>query len=323
MGAARQDQVGVGVIGTGYIASGCHGPAVVASVGARLAAALSRQRSVAQQFLSTLDASDAKPYDDLGAFLADPDVGLVIVASPDGLHFPQAEASLRSGKHVLVEKPMALSRAEAQTLVDLAAAQGLVLAAGYHLRCHAGHELLRQRVQAGELGTIRHLRLIWSFPIPETNWRASGDVAKWWSLSATGTHCLDLARWFANDMDDWAQFEAVLGNAKWQSPRDESAVIAAQLASGPSVDVVSSMQFDVYTRLEIFGDAGSAFCAGTFGSDGAGEIVLNGQSLDYPVTNPFATQLDRVLAAISGESRPAADGEVGLRAVRDLVLADD
>lgn len=311
----------MGIIGTGYIAAACHGPVVTAAPGARLVGVLSRRVDAARDFLTTLEVDAATPYDDLGAFLADPGIDLVVVASPDGLHFPQAEASLRAGKHVLVEKPMALSLADAQSLVDLAAERGLVLAVSYHLRCHAGHELLRRQILDGALGALRYLRLAWSFPIDESNWRARSDVARWWSLSATGTHCLDLARWFADDPADWTRFEAVLNTTRWGG-RDESAVIAAQLASGASVDVLASIQFAEYTRLELFGDRGSAFCEGTLGPEGGGTIVLNGQPLDFTPTNPFAVQLDRLLAAINGQSAgPPADGAVGLRAKRDLLLA--
>ncbi|MEV0721147.1 Gfo/Idh/MocA family oxidoreductase, partial [Asanoa sp. NPDC050611] len=294
--------VGVGIIGTGYIANAGHAPAAVATPGARLAASLSRSTAGARDFLSTFDAPGAKPYDDLGAFLADPDIGLVVVLSPDGLHFPQAEASLRAGKHVLVEKPMALSAGEARTLVDLATTSGLVLAAGYHLRCHVGHELLRRRIH--EIGTLRHLRVSWPFPIAETNWRAQGEIAKWWSLSATGTHCLDLARWYADDMADWAQFRSVLSNSRWHVQTDESAVIAAQFASGPTLDVFSSMQFDGETRLELLGDDGSAVAVNTFGPHGRGDITINGALLAYAPENPFVRQLTGVLAAIRGEGPP-------------------
>ncbi|MEV4619900.1 Gfo/Idh/MocA family oxidoreductase [Asanoa sp. NPDC049573] len=309
-------QVGVGIVGTGYIASAGHRPAVAASPGARLAAVLSRDESSARAF-----DPDAHPYDDLAAFLADPAVDLVVVALPDALHFPQAQASLRAGKHVLVEKPIALSEAEARSLVDLAAAQDLVLASGYHLRCHPGHQALRERVLAGALGPLRHLRAMWSYPMPDSNWRARSESARWWSLSATATHCLDLARWFAADMDDWAQLRSVLANTKWQAPRDETAAIAAQLRSGPTVEVLSTIQFAEYTRLELFGDDGIAVCAGTLGPDGAGEITLNGEPLAFTPGSPFVPQLAGVLDAIAGRRPPAADGAAGLRAVRDLELA--
>jgi predicted dehydrogenase len=316
-------EIGVGIIGTGYIATVGHAPAVTDVPGTRLAAALSREESSAADFLGRFDARDATPYDDFGAFLADPDIGLVIVASPDGLHFPQAQASLRNGKHVLVEKPMALRVSEAQQLVDLAEAQDLVLASGYHLRCHPGHESLRARIQAGAIGTIRHMRMFWSYPIPESNWRARSGFGRWWSLSATGTHGLDLARWFGDDMADWAQFSSVISHTKWQVPRDESAAVAAQLASGPTVEVLGSVQFPEYTRVEIFGDRGAAICAGTLGPDGAGEILLNGEPFAFTPGSPFVRQLTGVLGAISGQSPPVAGGDAGLRAVKDLVLADD
>lgn len=312
-------EIGVGIIGTGYIATACHAPAVLATPSARLAAVLSRQNSLG--FLSTVGAGDARPYDDLDAFLADPDIDLVVIASPDALHVPQAAASLRAGKHVLVEKPVALGESEARSLVDLAGARGLVLASGYHLRCHPGHRALRSLVREGALGALRHLRMMWSYPMDSANWRASSEFARWWSLSATATHCLDLARWFADDADEWAALTAVLSNTKWHGPREESAAIAARLASGPTVEVLSSVLLDEHTRVEIFGDDGVAVCTGTLGPDGGGDISVDGEPLAYAPGSPFLPQLDAVLAAISGEGQPVADGEVGARAVRDLELA--
>jgi len=316
-------RTGIGIIGTGAIAA-VHGPTATSLSDTRLVASLSRQESTAKEFLVRLGAQDARPYTDLAAFVADPAVDLVIVASPDKVHFSHAQACLRAGKHVLLEKPMTVSVSEAQALVDLAEASRLVLATGYHLRSHAGHKELLSRLRNGDIGTIRHIRAMWSWPQKDdSNWRARDEVGKWWSLAGVGTHCLDLARWFTGYTGDWAQFRAVLSNSVWHGPHDETAIIAAQLPTGTTVEVTSSVQFDTYHRVEIFGERGIAVCHGTLGHDGAGEIQVNGQRLDFTPVNPFAAQLTAVLGAIAGSGRPPADGRVGLRGVKDLLLASD
>src|SRR5690606_26728505 len=89
--------------------------------------------------------------------LAAADLDAVSIASPAGLHFAQARAALNAGKHVFVEKPLALDVAEAEALCELAEAKGLVLMVGHLLQYHPVYIHLRAMVGAGELGAIRHV----------------------------------------------------------------------------------------------------------------------------------------------------------------------
>lgn len=91
------------------------------------------------------------------AVLADPGIDAVSLASPAGLHYAQARAALEAGKHVYVEKPLALDVAEAQALCALAAARGRVLMVGHLLQYHPAYLALREMVAAGELGRLHHV----------------------------------------------------------------------------------------------------------------------------------------------------------------------
>lgn len=91
------------------------------------------------------------------AVLADPGIDAVSLASPAGLHYAQARAALEAGKHVYVEKPLALDVAEAQELCALAAARGRVLMVGHLLQYHPAYLALREMVAAGELGRLHHV----------------------------------------------------------------------------------------------------------------------------------------------------------------------
>ncbi|MBB6012240.1 UDP-2-acetamido-3-amino-2,3-dideoxy-glucuronate N-acetyltransferase [Aquamicrobium lusatiense] len=89
--------------------------------------------------------------------LSDAGVDGVSIASPAGLHYRQAKAALEAGKHVYVEKPLALDVAEAAELCALAEARGLTLMVGHLLQYHPVYLKLRAMVEAGELGRLLHV----------------------------------------------------------------------------------------------------------------------------------------------------------------------
>jgi len=170
--------VGIGVLGTGGIATRVAG-SIEAAEGARVAAILSRDHARAAG-MATAHAA-ATPYVSLDRLLADPAVDAVYVATPNALHAEQAIAALAAGKHVLVEKPMALDVEAAEAMVAAAATAGRVLAVGFHLRFHPAHGALREMVAGGELGEPTLVqgvfgafagadRSLWQF---DPHWRAT------------------------------------------------------------------------------------------------------------------------------------------------------
>lgn len=318
-------QIGIGIIGTGGIASTGHAPAINNVDGVSLVSVLSRNNERGHAFAQSNNAPTAKVHTILNDFVNEKEIDLVIICSPDALHAEQAKTCLQAGKHVLVEKPMTLEVTEAEQLKELAESKGLIFTIGFHLRSHNGLMALNNRIREGELGTLRHIRAIWAFSqYDDSNWRAKDEMTKWWSLSAVGSHCIDLTRWFAQDTDDWKNFAVTTANNEWDGPHDETALIAAQFKSGATVDVVSSIQFGPYNRLELFGDKGHAICEDTMGRAGAGEISINGELLQFEIGNPFENQLKNIVECIQqAKTTPRVSSESGLRSVKDLLLAVD
>lgn len=89
--------------------------------------------------------------------LADPAIDAISIASPAQMHFTHAMAALSAGKHVFVEKPIALDLSEAQQLCVLAKDRGLVLMVGHLLQYHPVYAKLRDMVEAGELGRLLYV----------------------------------------------------------------------------------------------------------------------------------------------------------------------
>ncbi len=140
----------IGLIGAGRIAQAAHLPALARAKGARLVALCDPS--------PTLSAGVARRYEVPGytaveELLADPEVEAVIVAVPDRLHLPLAAQALRAGKHVLVEKPLAPTVADAQQLADLAGQSGLQLQVGAMKRYDPGVQFAADAV-AHRIGPV-------------------------------------------------------------------------------------------------------------------------------------------------------------------------
>ena len=140
----------IAMIATGRIADNALAPAVNNAAGAELWSVLSRDAGRARDFAERHGAVSPEPaYTDLDTLLADPDLDAVLLASPDGLHAEQCIAAARAGKHVLCEKPMATTAADAERMTAACRNAGVKLGIAYHMRWHRGHRDLAGAAQAG------------------------------------------------------------------------------------------------------------------------------------------------------------------------------
>ena len=108
----------------------------------------------------------ARPYPDASRMLEAEELDLVSVVVPTSLHLPTAVAALDAGSHVLVEKPIAASRGEAEQMIDAARRAGRMLTVGHIERFNPAIRELRRRLAAGELGRIFEIRATRLGPFP-------------------------------------------------------------------------------------------------------------------------------------------------------------
>lgn len=141
------------------------------------------------------DAPRATVITDPRRALADPEVDVVSVCTPTATHLELALAALQAGKHVLLEKPMALSAADARTVAARAARAPGVLMVAQVVRFFAGYQRVRQAVDAGRIGRVLAVRAARSVQHPPHAW--------WWDESLSGgpivdvgVHDFDQAGWY-------------------------------------------------------------------------------------------------------------------------------
>lgn len=143
-----------------------------------------------------------KAYPSLEALLDDPEVHAVHVTSPNQLHYPQVKAILAAGRHVICEKPLAVTSAESAELVELAAASDRITAVNFNIRFYAINQHAHQMVRDGELGEPRlitgHYFQDWLLLDTDWNWRLEPD--KGGGLRAVGdigSHWIDLTNFIS------------------------------------------------------------------------------------------------------------------------------
>lgn len=190
----RIADVGAAVIGTGFI--GTVHVEQLRRIGVQVRGVLG---STPERGADRADALGvARAYSSLEAVLDDPSVDVVHVTSPNHLHVRQTKQILAAGRHVVCEKPLAMTADESADLVELAAASGRINAVNFNIRFYPLHQHVRELVAAGGVGDVRfvtgHYFQDWLLLETDWNWRLEPD--KGGSLRAVGdigSHWLDLA----------------------------------------------------------------------------------------------------------------------------------
>lgn len=197
MQASPLTSIGFGIIGGGMIAD-FHAQAIARTEGAHLVGVASRSVESAARFAAQHGLSFATA--DVAALLARPDIQVVCVTTPSGAHLEPALAAIEAGKHVMVEKPLEITTARADRLIEAAEKRGVLLAPVFQARFGSGAQRVKAVIESGRLG-----RLVLASAY--VKWHRDSSYYKGWkgtrALDGGGAvinqaiHGLDLLQWFA------------------------------------------------------------------------------------------------------------------------------
>jgi UDP-N-acetyl-2-amino-2-deoxyglucuronate dehydrogenase len=324
---------GFGIVGTGVIAA-IHSDAIDLLPDAQLVAVTDVASGAAAAFAAAHGCA-AEP--DLGALLARRDIEVVCVCVPSGLHATIGVQAAKAGKHLVVEKPIDVSLAAADQLIDAARAAGVALTVISQHRFDAGLVELKRLLDTGALG-----RLV--LAEASTKWyrtQAYYDSAAWrgtyamdgGSLMNQGVHYVDLLRWC---MGPPVEVTAVCSTQAHEIEVEDTALAIVRFASGAVGTILSSTAArpGFPQRLEITGTAGTvivedgqivrrAFDASDAAPSAAGPSVAGFSGAADPAAVDVAShaaQLADLLEAVDAGREPAVTGLDGRNAL-EIVLA--
>lgn len=252
--------------------------------------------------------------------VGDPAIGAVYISTTNDKHFAQAMAAIAAGKHVLCEKPLAMTVAEAAEMVRAAQDAGLVFATNHHLRCAGSHRAIRDLVASGRLGRVLSMRVFHAVQLPPhlQGWRINAADAGGGVIPDITVHDADVVRFHLGE--DPVAVAAQAGVSGLGAGVEDSVMSVWTLPSG-----AMAMCHESFTHpfagsgLEIHGTEGSVFATGVMTQRPVGEIWLvdarGRHSVPFDGHDLYRHALGRFAAAARGEGAPACDGVDGVKSL--------
>lgn len=257
---------------------------------------------------------------DLGAMLSAQPVDALYISSTNEKHHAQALAAFAAGAHVLCEKPLAMTVADAVEMVRAAESAGRVLATNHHLRNAGSHLAIRRLLEEGRVGRVLSVRVMHAVHLPPhlQGWRIDDPAAGGGVIPDITVHDADTVRFHLGE--DPVAVVASATMAGMGKGVEDSAMSVWEMPSGAQVFAHESFTHRFAgTGLEIHGTEGSIVARGVMTQRPVGEVELvteaGREAVPFSDHNLYVRGVAAFVAACKGQGRPAADGVDGVKSL--------
>jgi 1,5-anhydro-D-fructose reductase (1,5-anhydro-D-mannitol-forming) len=313
------DKIRWGVIGIGRIVNTTMAPGMLADPNSEIIAGTSRDQGRADAFVEKFGAKAG--YTDYDEMLANPEINAVFIATPNGQHPEQVIAAAKAGKHVLCDKPMALTVADAVRAIEACRDAGVKLGINFHNRRLQWVNDVKAMVADGTLGDIQNIAVEASAGLtPPNDWRNSKELSGLGTTYSQGVHVFDFLRYITGsnpvEVSSWFDDEG----GKYEVETQSTSMIRYE--SG-ALGIANINQRVVYPKndLAIFGTKGRVYGAGLTRSrlDGNLSVLIGDEekSSFYPQPSgqAHARNIEAFTAAVLAGEEPNASGIDGLHSM--------
>jgi len=308
-------KIGMAIIGCGQIAD-VHLQAIAKVQDAELVATMD---VVEEKARSVADKYGTKAYTTLDKLLNDESVDAVVLPLPHHLHCPVSIQCAQAGKHVLVEKPMALNLSEAESMVDSAEKAGVILMVGQSTRFRPEVWAAKNIIESGKLGKIQqciHQRAFFVESL-STEWRYSPKKCGGLYVPLFSSHDVDMILWMMNDMP--IRVHSILRSYTEIADAESDGIINLELSNGGIATMAFSMNSHIYRYNVLF-----------IGTEGTlliedGKLTVNKESIELDnIEETFTRQMREFVDSIQNGREPITSGRniLTTMAVLDEVMSD-
>ncbi|OSQ53084.1 Gfo/Idh/MocA family protein [Marivita geojedonensis] len=257
---------------------------------------------------------------DLAEALSDKGPACVYISSTNEKHHDQAMAAIATGKHVLCEKPLGMTLAEAHEMVGAAKAKGLVFGTNHHLRCSGTHRAVRDIIQSGQIGKVLSLRIHHAVHLPENlqGWRINDATAGGGVIPDITVHDADVARFLLGE--DPVDVVAQMAQSGMGRGVEDSCMSVWSMPSGAMVMSHESFTHPFAgTGFEVHGTMGSIFASGVMTQMPVGSVTLvtaeGRREIPCSDHSLYVQGVADFTAAVKGQGAPAASGSDGIKSL--------
>jgi predicted dehydrogenase len=316
--------IGWGIVGIGNFANRIMGPAISKASDSLLIAACSRSLERANEFAARHNVK--RSYDSFDKMLQDPEIDAIYVATPNNLHASYTLQAAEAGKHVLCDKPMAITEQDCLQMIEACNKNRVKLAINFQNRYHPAHIEARRLVQDGTVGEIKVVKAQYchgSLHGHWSGWRNDPELTGSGAVVGAGIHPLDLLRFVLS-----SEVEEVVAACPTQTSYhqvDEMVYAILKFQNGVYGNVTAGILAPRSDNdLVLYGSEAKVTCRGTVGMTLSGELLVEGNSINmrmtFPCSDPEIRNYVRVVEAftkcIGEDKEPDIPGTNGLQMVR-------
>lgn len=305
-----------GVIGAGWIAQEAFLPAVRQTGNAEVTAIVSGNAEKARRLAEFHGIADVYEYAEFDAMAASGKVDAVYVATPNSSHREYAVRAARHGLHALVEKPLATSMADAQSMIAAAKAAGVLLMTAYRLHNDPATFRVAEMISQGIIGDPRFFSSAFAFQSAPDNHRLK---ASHWGgpLQDLGVYCLNAARHVFRENPLRAFSSSSFGR---NDPRfrevEEGVAVTLEFSHGRMAQFYAGFGADAVDWFQVAGTKGSISLHNAYRFDVARRLTLmrndEAEVTDFAKTDNFSGMIAYFADCIRRGEVPLADGAEGL-----------
>lgn len=257
---------------------------------------------------------------------------VIICTTPDS-HAEIAQAALRAGKHVLCEKPLSRTLAEAEAMLAAAHASGRILKCGFNHRHHPAPVQAKALADKGQFGRLLTGRCRYGFcgrPGYEKEWRSDPAKAAGGHLMEMGIHGIDLFHWFFGEVTEVFAMTGALYFP--MAPLDDNGMATMRTKGGALLQLYSSLtQWKNLFSFEVIGEEGYFTVEGLGGSYGTERLIVGRRDFEAPFQDmateyrgadrSWQLEWEEFAEAVRDMRQPLGNGQDGLEAMRVVLAA--
>ena len=322
--------LGWAIVSPGHYPEVTFAPSIRSAEDAELVAICSRDMGRAEAFARRHGAPAA--YDSLDELVKDPRVDVVFIASPNHLHAPYTKTAAQAGKHVLCEKPMALTAEDAADMIRVCRAKGVKLGIGFESVHHPAMKKARQLVEDGVVGAASLAQAQYGGGVRGVVAPAarSGGLNDWWTtpemvggasaMMALGVHAVNALRFILGQ--EVAEVTAMTDGHTREQPLEALATLLLRFEGGPIGMIVCGRRTpDLKAGAVVYGSDGRIILEGTTGQHIQGRLEVVSETVDsteeyeYEELGTTIGEVEAFNRAIRQDTEPCSSGLDGLRVV--------
>jgi predicted dehydrogenase len=318
-------KLGWALVGLGSLSINQIMPAFARCEKSRLAAFVSgspeKARTLAARY--GVDERNIYSYETYDRIRDNPDIDVVYIVLPNGMHAEYTIRAAQAGKHVLCEKPMANTPAECEQMIEACRAAGRKLMVAYRLRYEPYTQALIAAVREQEMGPLKVVLADAGFSIGDPNqWRLNRQMAGGGSLMDIGIYSLNAARYLTGEepTDVHAMEYSTPGDPRFREV-EETITFQLRFPSGVLANCTSSYGAP-FNRFRIVGPRGWVELEPALSYSGLRMRAETGNRLEerrHPSIDHFTAEIDHLSGCIMDGAEPLTPGEDGLKDLRVMM----